>query len=40
MKIFMNVEVLLPTYNSEKFLREQLNSLLAQTYQMQNIPKS
>lgn len=29
----MNVEVLLATYNSEKFLREQLNSLLAQTYQ-------
>ncbi len=29
----MDVEVLLPTYNSEKFLREQLNSLLAQTYQ-------
>ncbi|MEN3110457.1 glycosyltransferase family 2 protein [Uliginosibacterium paludis] len=29
----MAVEILLSTYNGEKFLREQLDSLLAQTYQ-------
>ena len=33
----MNVSVLLATYNGEKYLSEQLNSLLAQTYQDFNL---